>query len=118
VRWAYFLESSKPWHTTLCALFWRTVLLTPAKICCILGGVGLIGMGVVILGGIAIQYAWLLGETLLIAIPIAAVAWWLVRPQGHLDAPAKRMAEAIRQSVIVQGASAVKSKICPLIELK
>lgn len=41
IQWAYFLEEVKPLHTSTCALFWRSVVLTPIKV---LGPVGLVGL--------------------------------------------------------------------------
>ena len=32
IQWAYFLEDVKPLHTSSCALFWRSVVLTPLKV--------------------------------------------------------------------------------------
>ena len=44
IRWAYFPVNdcySPPPMTSLCALFWRTVLLTPLKIALLGAGLGL-----------------------------------------------------------------------------
>ena len=32
IQWAYFLEDVKPLQTSTCALFWRSVVLTPIKV--------------------------------------------------------------------------------------
>lgn len=118
VRWAYFLDSRTPEHTSLCALFWRTVLITPLKICMIIGGAISITFLLAMLGYEGFLNAALVGKVAVVTLPVVGICYWLFKPRGHLDAPAKRAIEAITESVVVQGAIAVKSKICPLIELR
>jgi hypothetical protein len=123
VRWAYFLESRKPYQTSLCALFWRTVLWTPMKVCAMVGGLGMILF--VLFKGLllAFAHAAVLGKFAVVGVIVAGIGIWLFKPKrSGEDARAKRVAtravDAIENSIIVQGAMAVKSKICPLIELR
>lgn len=60
IQWAYFMEEVKPLQTSTCNLFWRSVVLTPIKVC---GPVLLIGFFVTMMACIFLNaifsHAWL-----------------------------------------------------------
>lgn len=113
VRWAYFTYEPTNGHcnapklSSLCAIFWRSVLWTPLKllfpVACLVALCGVAwakpkdfieGAGIVI---------GVLGLIVLIA--------WLSDNQGPIVA----VNEKLDDSVLWQGLKAVKSKACPLV---
>lgn len=108
VRWAYLWESSVPYRTSLCAIFWRTVLWTPLKMIAPLG-----------ILSFCLRMAWLypldwaIGTGVFIGIVLAVgcIAWVQYRFE-HRDVWADK-----KPSVLRDGFRAVKSKVCPIVDL-
>lgn len=111
VRWAYWSWfSDRPSRTTLCAIFWRAVLLTPLQ-----------GLLVIVSLPIWIP-VWLYDRYA--STPVTKwrrrrkaarrerdQAWW----DARLNAPSPQPSA---WHVLWEGAKAVKSKVCPLVTIK
>lgn len=109
VRWAYWGEASVPFQTSLCVLFWRTVLWTPLKGATLL----LVGGGLLYLVGDAI---WVTKGAVIV---IGALAGWtLYALIWFLPRTFRRLADSTERSVVWQGAKAVKGRMCPIVELE
>lgn len=97
IRWAYWLDrkcdGGTPSAVSLCALFWRTVLLTP------------LALAVVALS----SPLW---------VPIWALARFVFAPL--LDAIPDHTARRIegKLGVLADGLGAAKRKVCPIIEIE
>lgn len=120
VQWAYFdlddlrFGSYIPKQTSLCAFFWRCVLWTPLKLMMPITAIGFIGMGL-----------WLLGQKFWANPPLFWAVFWLgaasagfihlIRTAARVEAP-EPMTKA--STVLLEGIKAIKSKVCPRIELQ
>lgn len=124
VRWAYLHDKDVPERTSLCAIFWRSVLWTPLGLFCKVAiTIWTIGW-LMWLAFLAFDWAitnWpttlriltvvFLGAVLVVGCVVATrITSWL-RTQ-------ERPIRAIKESPIYQGAVAVKSKVCPLVEIR
>jgi hypothetical protein len=107
VRWAYLFEkrSRWGWQTSLCALFWRAVLLTPLKLLLPLTAVALLGWAVYAHGAEVVKVVGLMA---LIFISTAAIV-------GTVEV---LKSDTVRESVVWQGANAVKGKFCPIVQIE
>lgn len=112
VKWAYLGEGRNiPASTSLCALFWRCVALTPLKtffVAFVTFGVGFIGYKAV-----------MNPLNTLIALVIVGMIPLLSKLD---DWDTKRKVEGVKpwrssNNVMVQTYFAVKDKVCPLIDL-
>jgi hypothetical protein len=110
VKWAYLGEHINKWsdtHTSLCALFWRSVLFTPLKLAVPLGMVGVIAVmayhepmsALVVFGGVLIALA--------LTAAVAFVSAY-VQERGTSD----------QSPVVVQMLKSVKGKVCPMVTIK
>lgn len=109
VRWAYWGAASVPFQTSLCALFWRTVLWTPLKGATLLltGGSVLYVLG---------RLTWETKGLVPLAIALGVgVIWALIK---FLPGTFRRIATRTDQSIVWQGAKAVKGRLCPIVELE
>jgi amino acid permease len=107
VRWAYLFEkrSRWGWQTSLCALFWRAVLLTPLKLLLPLTAVAFLGWAV---------YANLV-ETLKV---VGIMAFIFITTAAIVGAIEVLKSDTVRESVVWQGAKAVKGKFCPIVQIE
>jgi hypothetical protein len=117
VRWAYFFNSYVPSQTSLCKLFWKTVLITP-----------LIGLGI---GGVCgfllwlITYVGLYKNTKFTLVSIAFIGA-LILYVNFANKKVKRAIEdtcesigiKVQESILWQGMKAVKGKFCPIIQIR
>jgi hypothetical protein len=110
VKWAYLGEHVNVWsdtHTSLCALFWRSVLFTPLKLSVPLMLVGVLAVmtyqepmqALVFFGGVA--------GVLTVVCAVAYVSSY-VQDSGTSDQP----------PVVVQMLKSVKGKVCPMVTIK
>lgn len=111
-RWAYLLSDYTPCQTTLCTLFWRSVLLTPIK---------LIGVGV-FLGALLYVLIWLPFKEFGLFGPLIAplftgflVLWFIVLGKikerwSDNDYP--------EPSIIMEGLRGIKEKYCPIVRIE
>lgn len=137
VKWAYLLDSKselekydvnysvhppvynlRPVRTSLCAIFWRTVLLTPLAIVAglgfvIAGGVLIISVLAVILKLFMAHKVIVLSATLGLLLAGALIAYKTEIEPYFLDTVDKA-----KSTVLVQGFKAVKGKVCPVVEIK
>jgi hypothetical protein len=111
VRWAYFAASYTPAQTNLCAVFWRSVLVTPLK---------LLGLAFFLY---FVVYA-------LLIYPVLALGWW-----GLLSGPivagllmlsvlasdwfrrCPSTSDSGQPSVLATTFRAMKARYCPIIEI-
>ena len=106
IWWAWLFESRRPYHTDLCTLFWRTVLLTPLK----LAGWGILGLVVsmfivnIIEVGIWVVLI-MVGGLVTIVFLVGGTIWVGCHPRVQRSAPA-------------QAIQYVKQHYCPRIELE
>lgn len=116
IRWAYLWAGGAPYRTSLCRLFWRTVLITPLKLLGCAACVAIIGAAIYV-------HPWrvaclLVGLALLVAI-CASISWL----EGHpkVQAWSRRREDRRHQSkspsVLIHGFRAVKAKMCPIVDL-
>jgi hypothetical protein len=125
VKWAYLFSSRTPVRTSLCAFFWRCVLVTPL-ICAVIAAV-ISGLAWGLYVALIVKGFWWVAT-------IAAVlfaAWYVADRSGALRSAGFKVADAIdaiadtrpiRQGqwavvVLWRGLKAVKAKMCPVIEL-
>jgi ABC-type sugar transport system permease subunit len=103
-KWAYLWEN--PYyvhHTSLCNLFWRTVLITPLKLAFPL-----------VIAACLVVVAWseplntLIVLAIVISLPTTCILWDGVRRRYNNKEP----------GIIVGGFKAVKSKICPIVSIE
>lgn len=108
-RWAYRFDSYRPpYQTTLCALFWRALLLTPLQYALLTVVPGLI-LSVIIMEVWVNPYEFLLG----VGVFVASVTFVIVvfdicdyfRYRGQ-------------DTVLVQAIKGIKGKYCPIIYFK
>lgn len=114
VKWAYWpwFHAAPPNVTTLCGLFWRAVLLTPA-----------LGLGVAVLAPIWVP--WWFFET---RYGARFRDWQLRRERPTYERATARIKKEWDQldhpgepsawRVLWEGAKAVKSKACPLVTIR
>ena len=110
VWWAYLGEDTVPKQTSLCALFWRTVLWGPVKLGCI--GIILWAMGFVLWQ--IWLFPWTFGFVISAIVTAGLTGTGLivggkrvVRSQAFKDA----------RLTVVEGAYAIKHNLCPIIQL-
>ena len=110
VTWAYLFERYKPYpsdRTTICPLFWRTVLLTPLKLAAIAGVFALVCW--------SLYQAWLvkweLGTLILILLSVIASVF------GAQKAVRTDLGQDTL-NVVGGGLVAIKKQICPIVEFK
>lgn len=115
VRWAYLFESRREYtvRTSLCAIFWRSVLFTPLK----LFSIGLLGAFCCFLmflyGRLWWQHWTVAVLRTLGVIGAAAFLLFMVWVTGsHTD-----LAIYAEKHPLIQGALAVKRKICPIVDI-
>lgn len=125
-KWAYVFEWDKiPKQTSLCALFWRAVLLSPTKIVfAAMVAVGLLTTAIQLLA-FFFHFNWravlfvivaMLAGVVVIAVLAAGVVAVVVIGEKVEDKTS--IVERVRASFLVQGAKAVKSKYCPIVEIR
>lgn len=124
VRWAYMWESDTvPRQTSLCAMFWRSVLLTPMKLFCVAVFTLFSVLALVYLAGFT---AFAYGETPVVAVfallIVGALLWRpLIAPalEAADDAWGSGRFDGLREAadVVGQGAKAIKSNICPIVTI-
>lgn len=120
VRWAYLTEKHKiPERTSLCVIFWRSVLGTPIVL------LGLfVWLPTIVL--LAVYKLALLiwahkGETLMVLGGIAALAIAIaaiVIAKRAVERARNYVGEPTAAHVLVSGAMAVKQRICPIVTIK
>ena len=114
IRWAYMFEDFTPCQTTLCAMFWRTVMITPLKLAFLASIISLV-LYTVFWIPVHIWGWWGLLAfpgiiTLLAGIPWISyeyTEWRSIRVDAHKE-----------PSVIIEGIKALKSRFCPIITIK
>lgn len=111
VRWAYLLRE-RPFRTSLCALFWSAVLITPAM--CI----ALVLISPVLLPVLGVRYVW----TSCFRKPFRA--WQTQRTQDEMRRywakyeERQKPKEPSAFTVLFHGAKAIKNKVCPIVEFE
>lgn len=111
VRWAYWGERV-PERTSLCAIFWLTVLVTPMKI--------LICLCLVWIIGPAVWFFPLRISALIACMAIFVAVVWL---GGWIEEQARKRRfnrpddDEPKPSVLIDGLKAVKGKVCPIVEI-
>lgn len=111
VQWAYLWEDGVPYQTSICPLFWRTVLVTPLKVGVPLGGLLLLGFWTVYYTH-KVLFAVLVISGVVCAVGlIAGVCELFTRARGRLDGAWRE------QSVVYQGFRSIKARMCPLVEI-
>ena len=95
VRYAYFMDEPVPYRTSLCALFWRCVALTTLK-----------GALVVLLTPVVFP---------IVGISVLVERRRQRRLQQGISTPT--LAERWEESSTREVFSAIKHRVCPLIEL-
>ena len=110
VKLAYLFDMCKPYpsgRTTICPLFWRTVLLTPLKLAAIAGVFALVCW--------SLYQAWLvkweLGTLILILLSVIASVF------GAQKAVRTDLGQDTL-NVVGGGLVAIKKQICPIVEFK
>lgn len=115
VRWAYLYKDRGdiPARTSLCPLFWRTVFLTPFI---------KIALPASVLGFLLSRF-WFypkesfrfIGVVIALGVAVALAAWVNDTVVRHRREREYRTEEP---SVIRDGFRAIKSKVCPFVEIK
>lgn len=117
-RWAYLFTTQKTRDdmrtTTICALFWRSVLLTPITI---------IGMSipVIVLGFTAARIGWVAVVLRIVGVVGAAaalcvvIAW--VESRSYVRS-LDRSLEARKPSWIKEAYRGIKDRYCPLLRVE
>lgn len=114
VRWAYLWSMDGiPDQTSLCALFWRTVLVTPLKLL----------VPVIVLSMVA-AFIWLKPLAAVASVVgMAAIAGFgalmgYLADRHHDRRALRQMSDkGTKPSVLIDGFYAVKGKVCPIVEL-
>ncbi len=115
VRWAYLFGDYVPHQTSLCAIFWRCVLLTPLKLAFIV----FIGSMLATLIIMLVKLAYLNGAFTAIFVGLVtglAVFAYLNRRSRYKTGDS--LIDKVGEWPVIQGAKAVKGKICPIVELE
>lgn len=112
VRWAY-LGRGRPHRTSLCALFWNAVLITPV-LCSILLFISPIALPV-----LGVRYVWVTYlrkpfRTWLLQREDAALERWEKRYFAKQNKPKQPSAF----KVLFLGAKAIKNKVCPIVDFE
>lgn len=117
--WAYMFSDSYhdgdywgavPRRTSLCALFWRSVLLTPLVLLCCVGAV----IALAAIFGIFIVRFWRpIGITLGSVALVWGIIWLLMEwaTRTEVDIP-----YVVQESTLYKGFKSVKGKFCPIID--
>ena len=109
VRWAYLWEGYTPHQTSLCALFWRTVALSPLK-------VFMLGCVLALIGSAVYDYPWqsvaLVGVVASILGAMILIAWLVDEVEFR-----HRQRQPEQPSVVRDGFRAIKGKVCPIVTL-
>ena len=105
VRWTYVLAHSVPRQTTLCRFFWRAFVFMPLFWAMAGGAVGAFVYESILSKGILplLVVGVLAGVTGLVYILINVVP---------------SIKDYVKESTFVAGIKAVKSKFCPIVEIK
>lgn len=124
IRWAYLWEQhGPPSRTSLCAVFWLSVLVTPVKLLTVT--TFLASLIAVLFGVIPYWIVTVFVWYPLLMVPLALSAVALVAydiathdrradDESYIDRAMERLVEA----PLVQGALAVKRGICPIVEIR
>lgn len=107
VRWAYLGSQYVPERTSLCALFWRVVLVTPLLISAFITLCGALAFMVYRHPQPAAAVVGVAAMTAICLLGGAALHDWR---EGKKDKPE-------RPSVIRDGYRAIKRKVCPIVTL-
>ena len=107
VRWAYLFEYRRVWvrQTSICALFWRTVLLTPLKI-------AVPSSVLVMLAFVAYTHPWNFLKALLLIGVIGLTTAAIV---GIVEAADSG---SIQRSLVGRGITAIKDRYCPIVSIE
>ena len=109
VWWAYLWEGAPPHQTSLCALFWRTVALSPVKVFSL-------GCVIALIGSAVYEYPWrsvaLVGVVASILGAIVLIAWLVDEVEFR-----HRPRQPEQPSVVRDGFRAIKGKVCPIVTL-
>lgn len=111
VRWAYLLtEKDTPSSVSLCVLFWRIVLITPAKVLGIAGlcGAILFGVGTVLFRAVTTKAGWLSIAAALLIVLI----YRLFRRERRKAKKGGTVAALIGDYI-----EAKKQRFCPIIRI-
>lgn len=118
VRWAYLFDSDVPRQTSLCAIFWRSVLIVPAALALIVGAIA--GVATLVFLYLRLWFripkvAGLISLAVFFAGTFYSVTSWLA---GGGD---RKITRAVGNywdnSILVQGALATKQRFCPIITI-
>lgn len=111
VQWAYLWEDGVPYQTSICPLFWRTVLLTPLKVGVPLGVLLLLVFW-------AVYYTRNMLFAVVIIIGVVCGVGVITGVSELLSRAHRRLGSAWReQSVVYQGFRSIKARMCPLVEI-
>ncbi len=117
-RWAYLWEKNRPGTTDLCSLFWRVVVLSPAKIFAV------VAVAALFLSVVVGYFFWLPGSIFYAGHPIlgwtavGALSLFLVTMRDLIWA--KSIEDDVTLAVLIMHAvrmakRAKTSKLCPII---
>jgi hypothetical protein len=113
IRWAYFGADYVPRQTTLCALFWRIILLTPLKVAF------LITLGCMVVWTMFITpfkaFGW---WGLLVTPSILLLLWLLIVICSGIKWLFSRSLDSENASIVSETIDGFKHKFCPIIELE
>lgn len=115
VRVAFWMRKTGtaiPSHTTLCAFFWRVVAITALAI---LGAYDVVRIGLLIIRA-TYHHPLIVGAIVLAVVVLALVIRHFMK-RGVPKLPSLHL-ERVAASAVWQGAKAVKSKVCPVIEIR
>lgn len=114
VKWAYLFSDYVPHQTSICPLFWRCVLVTPAILSALAGVIGVAIYGFVIL---PIKE---LGWPGSLVVPLIVTIVYLAGKIGDLTRRRRweQLEHPTEPSVVREFIKATKSKICPIVTLE
>lgn len=116
-RWAYFFDGRAKRRsieqTSVCAIFWRCVLLTPLLI-----------LGIVLFVAAILNLVWTHPIPVLKGLASAATIIGAIVLIANAQERRKRRREALAEagfvetpSMLMAGAKAIKARICPIVEI-